>query len=129
VSEPGTFFSYDVPDSSVCILTRLWAGRPENRGSDPVKAVFLFAIAFRSAVGCTQPTIHWVQVALSSGVKRPGHGAECLLPSSAEVPERLEVYFHMKGKSHNGMECQEFTFYFPYARQPLRGYAVEIFKD
>jgi len=34
-----------------------------------------------------QPPIQWVPGALSLGVKRPGRGADHLLPSSAEVNE------------------------------------------
>ena len=45
----------------------------------------------RPALGPTQPPIQWVL-----GVKRPGRGVDH--PSTAEVKERVELYF----KSHFG---------------------------
>jgi hypothetical protein len=45
--------------------------------------IFLFTTASRTALEPTQPPIQWVPGALS--VKRPGHGADHLPPSSAEV--------------------------------------------
>jgi hypothetical protein len=38
-----------------------------------------------TAVGPTQPPIQWIPGTLSLCVKRPGHEADHLLPSSAEV--------------------------------------------
>jgi hypothetical protein len=46
---------------------------------------FLFFTASRPALRPIQPPIHWVPGALSPGVKRPGHEADHLPPSSAEV--------------------------------------------
>jgi hypothetical protein len=55
---------------------------------------FLFTTASRTALGPTQPPIHWVPGALSLGVKRPGRGADHSPPSSAEVKEWVELYLH-----------------------------------
>jgi hypothetical protein len=41
----------------------------------------------RTALGLTQPPIHWVPEALSLEVKRPGSEADHSPPSSAEVKE------------------------------------------
>jgi hypothetical protein len=56
--------------------------------------IFLFTTASRTALGLTQPPIQWVQGALSLWIKRPGREADHSPPSSAEVKERLELYFH-----------------------------------
>jgi hypothetical protein len=68
-------------DSSVGIATRLRAGRSgfDSRGGG------LFTTVSRTALGPTQPPIHWVPGALSLGVKRPGRDADHSPPSSAEV--------------------------------------------
>jgi len=44
-----------------------------------------FTTASRPAMGPTQPHIQWVPVALSLGVKWPGHEADHSPPPSAEV--------------------------------------------
>jgi hypothetical protein len=49
--------------------------------------IFLFTIAFRTALGPTQPPVQWVPGALSLGVKRPGRKNEHSPPSSAEDKE------------------------------------------
>jgi hypothetical protein len=49
--------------------------------------IFLFTTKSRTALGHTQPPIQWVPVALSLGVKQPGHEADHSPPSSAEVEE------------------------------------------
>jgi hypothetical protein len=46
----------------------------------------------RLALGPTQPPIHWVLGALSTGVMRPGCEADHSPPTSAEVKEN--VYIH-----------------------------------
>jgi hypothetical protein len=56
--------------------------------------IFLFTTAFRTALGSTQPSIQWVPGALSLGVKWLGHEAGYSPPSSAEVKECLDLYFH-----------------------------------
>jgi hypothetical protein len=38
--------------------------------------MFLFATASRPAIGPTQPPVHWVQRAISAGVKLPGREAD-----------------------------------------------------
>jgi hypothetical protein len=45
-------------------------------------------------LGPTQPPIYWSPGSLSLGVKRPGREADHSPPSSAEVKERVELYFH-----------------------------------
>jgi hypothetical protein len=55
---------------------------------------FLFTTVSRPALELTHPSIQWVPGALSVGVKRPGHEADHLPPSSAEVKECVELYFH-----------------------------------
>jgi hypothetical protein len=45
-------------------------------------------------LGPTQPPIQWVPGVLSLGVKRPGREADHSPPSSAEVKEWVELYFH-----------------------------------
>jgi len=46
---------------------------------------FLFTTKFRPNLGPTQPPFQWVSEALTSGVKLPGHEADHLPPSRAEV--------------------------------------------
>jgi hypothetical protein len=57
--------------------------------------IFLFTTASRKALGPTQPPIQWIPGALSLGVKRPGREADHSPPSSAEVKECVELYFHI----------------------------------
>jgi hypothetical protein len=52
--------------------------------------IFLSTTASRTALGPTQPPMQW----LSLGVKRLGREADHSPPSSAEVKERVELYFH-----------------------------------
>ena len=52
-----------------------------------------FPLPSRPALGPTQNPIQWVP-AHSLGVKRPGHSLNHLPPSSAEVKERVELYFY-----------------------------------
>jgi hypothetical protein len=44
--------------------------------------------------GPTQPPIQWVPVALSLGLKRPGHEADPSPPPSAETKECVVIYLH-----------------------------------
>jgi hypothetical protein len=61
------------------IVARLRTGRPELDSRQGIE-IFLFAMAFRTTLGPTQPTIQWVP-----GVKRPGREADHAAPSSAMV--------------------------------------------
>jgi hypothetical protein len=72
-----------IRDSSVSIVTRLWA-----------VWFFLFTTVSRMALGPTQPAIQWVAGTLSLGVKRPWHEADHSPPSSAKVKEHVELYLH-----------------------------------
>jgi hypothetical protein len=56
--------------------------------------IFLLTTASRTALGPTQPPIQWVPGDLSLGVKRLGSEANHSPPSSAEVKEWVELYFH-----------------------------------
>jgi hypothetical protein len=56
--------------------------------------IFLFTTASRTALGPTQSPIQWVPGALSLGAKRLGREADHSPPSSAEVKECVELYFH-----------------------------------
>jgi hypothetical protein len=56
-------------------------------------------IIIRTALGPTQPPIQWVPGALSLGVKRPGSEAEHSPPSSGEIKEHVELYFHSSNTS------------------------------
>ena len=47
----------------------------------------------RPALGPTQSSTQW-EPGLSPGVKRPGRGVDHLPPSSAEVKEKVELYFY-----------------------------------
>jgi hypothetical protein len=62
--------------------------------------IFLFITASRTALGPTQPPIQWVPGALFLGVKRPGREAGHSSPSSAEVKECVELYFHSPIRLH-----------------------------
>jgi hypothetical protein len=55
--------------------------------------IFLFATAFRPALGPTQPPIQWVQGALSPGLKRPGREDDHSPPQSAEVKNAWNYTF------------------------------------
>jgi hypothetical protein len=71
----------------------------------------------RTALGPTQPPIHWVPGALSlgGGVKQPGCEADHSPPSSAKVEELVELYLHSPNKpSWHGAQLKHrdnFTFY------------------
>jgi len=71
-------------DSSVGIANRL---RAEWSGFDyrQVLGIFLFAIAFRSALWPIQTPIQMVTGVISPGVKRPGRESDHLPPSRAYV--------------------------------------------
>jgi hypothetical protein len=56
--------------------------------------IFFFTTAFRTALGPTQPPIQWVPGTFSLAVNRPGREADHSPPSSAEVKEWVELYFH-----------------------------------
>jgi hypothetical protein len=56
--------------------------------------IFLFTTASRLAVGPIQPPVQCILDALSLGVKQLGHEADHSPPSSAEVKECVELYFH-----------------------------------
>jgi hypothetical protein len=56
--------------------------------------IFLFTTASRTALGPTQPPFQWEPGALSLGVKWLGREADHSPPSSAEVKEWVELYFH-----------------------------------
>jgi hypothetical protein len=56
--------------------------------------ILLFTTVFRPALVPTQPPIQSVTGALSLRVKRPGREADHSTPSSAEVKECVELYFH-----------------------------------
>jgi hypothetical protein len=75
------------PDSSVGIATRLRAGQSKVLGFDSRRGlgIFLFTTACRTALGPTQPSIQWVQGALSVGLKRPGREVDHSPPPSTEV--------------------------------------------
>jgi hypothetical protein len=61
---------------------------------------FFFTTVSRTALGATQPPIQWVPGALFLGVKRPGREADHSPPSSAEVNECAELYFHTPIRLH-----------------------------
>jgi hypothetical protein len=71
--------------SSVGIVTRLRAGRP---GLESLQGqswdIFLFATAFRPALGPTKPPTQWVLVIFTSRVRRPGREANHSPQSSSE---------------------------------------------
>jgi hypothetical protein len=52
-----------------------------------------------SLLYCVQPPIQWVRGVLSLRVKRPGLEADHSPPSSAEVKECVELYFHSSNTS------------------------------
>jgi hypothetical protein len=84
-------------DSSVCMA--LGYGL-DDRGSIPAGlGILLSTTAFKPALGPTQPPIQLVPGALSLEVKRPGCEADHSPPSSAEVKECVELYFHTPNTS------------------------------
>jgi hypothetical protein len=80
--------------------------------------IFLFTTASRTALGPTQPPIQWAPGALFLMVKRPGREADHSPPSSAEIKECVELYFHSPNTpSWRGAQLKHrdhftFTFYF-----------------
>jgi hypothetical protein len=63
--------------------THSWRGAQLRKAQE--LGIFLFAIAFRQALGSTQPPILWISEALSTGIKRPGREADHSPQSNAEV--------------------------------------------
>jgi hypothetical protein len=61
---------------------------------------FLFCTASRTALEPTQPPIQGVLGTLSLEVKRPGREADHSPPSSVEVKEWVELYFHSPIRLH-----------------------------
>jgi hypothetical protein len=49
---------------------------------------------YRTALGPPQLPIQWILAVISLVVKRPGREADHSPPSSAEVKECVELYFH-----------------------------------
>jgi hypothetical protein len=106
-------------DSSVGIATRLTGWAIGVLGFDSLwgLGIFLFTTASRTALGPTQPPIQWVPGGLSLGVKRPGREDDHSHPSSAEVKECVELYFHSPNTpSWRGAQLKHrdnftFTFY------------------
>ena len=72
-------------DSSVSVATRYGLGSPGIESS--------WRRDFPHPFIPVQPPMQWVP-GLSGGVKRPGRGVDHLPPSSAEINERLELYFY-----------------------------------
>jgi hypothetical protein len=62
--------------------------------------IFVFTTASRTVRRPTQPPIQWVPGALSLGVKRVGREADHSPPSSAEIKEFVELYFHSPIRLH-----------------------------
>jgi hypothetical protein len=58
-----------------------------------MKYIFDYTVS-RPALGPTQPPTQWLEGALSLGLKRPGREADHSPPSSAEIKECVEQYFH-----------------------------------
>jgi hypothetical protein len=56
--------------------------------------IFLFTTASRPALEPTQPPIQWVPETFFLRIKRPVREADHSPPSSTEVKECVELYFH-----------------------------------
>jgi hypothetical protein len=100
------------PDSSVGIVMGYG---PDGQGAIPNRSkIFLLSIAFRLALGPTQPPIQWTLGAISPWVNWPGREADYSLPSSTEVKNggAIPPLPHMSSWHRNS-----FTFYrtFTYA--------------
>jgi hypothetical protein len=76
-----------------------WTIRVPGFDSRRGLGIFLFTTASRTALELTQLSIQWVPGAPSAGVMRPGHKADHSPPSSAEVKECVELYFHFPNTS------------------------------
>ena len=91
------------PLSFLFLQFRLWAGTAQLvqqlatgwtvQGSN-ASGGEIFHTHLDQPWGPTQPPIQWVP-GLSRGVKRPGRRVDHLLPSSAEVKERVELYIYI----------------------------------
>jgi hypothetical protein len=92
----------------------------DDRGSKSRQGlgIFLFTIVSRPILGPIQPPIHGVPEAIFLGVKRPGREVDYSPPSSAEVKECVELYFHSPNTpSWRGAELKHrdiFTFTLPF---------------
>jgi hypothetical protein len=79
------------------ISTSFYPNDQDSRVQFPVvTGIFLFTTISRTALGSTQPPMQSVPGALSPGVKQPGRKADHSPPSSAEVKECMELYFHLQ---------------------------------
>jgi hypothetical protein len=67
--------------------------------TSPTK-IFMCIWMHSSEVNSDLAPIHWVPVALSLGVKRPGRKADHSPPYSAEVKECVELYLHSPIRVH-----------------------------
>jgi hypothetical protein len=65
-----------------------------DRGSRRGLGIILFTTASRTALEHTKTPIQWVPGTLSMGVKRPGREDDHSPPSSGQVKEWVELYFH-----------------------------------
>jgi hypothetical protein len=72
-------------DSSISILTRLWAGRPGFDSWQGNDGIFLFNTASRRVLGRIQSPIQLVSGTLTQGLKRLEREADNLPPSRTDV--------------------------------------------
>jgi hypothetical protein len=87
-------------DSSAGIALGYGLDDRDSRVRFPVGGVGIFLFtASRTALGPTKPPIQRVSGAPSLGVKRPGREADHSPPSSAEVKEWVDLYFHSPNTS------------------------------
>jgi hypothetical protein len=68
-----------------------WLGFDSQQGQE----IFIYYIASSTALGPTQPPIHWVQGALYLGVKQPGQETHHSPPSNVEVKTSTPRYVFM----------------------------------
>jgi hypothetical protein len=72
--------------------------------------IFLFTTSSRTGLDPTQAPIQWSPGALTVGVKRPVRKADLSPPSSAEVKDFVELYFHSLNKpSRRGAQLKKRT--------------------
>jgi hypothetical protein len=86
-----------LPPSKLCnyqFFTVSFSTTAARTVSSQFKGIFLFTTKSIPALGFTQPPIQWAPGASSLGVKRPGREADNSPPSSDEVKEFVELYFH-----------------------------------